>query len=158
MHKPSTEWYSRISVNFSFLNLSRNKIFRYGLGTSEWSLSTANQQTLGHDWSNVSKKKLSGPHFFENRKMTWETYKKLLRYYVFPKHQEYLKTGFLSWMVFLVTPVLCVKIWNKSTTTVRWGELAPFHGFLNHEVSRSLTTFYWNIWMILYTKKLLTQF
>jgi hypothetical protein len=40
-------------------------------------------------WCAISKKGIIGPYFYENENVTGETYKKMLRYYFFPKLRDY---------------------------------------------------------------------
>jgi len=40
-------------------------------------------------WCALSKKEIIGPYFFENESVTGETYKRMLRYFFFPKLRDY---------------------------------------------------------------------
>lgn len=100
-----------------------------------------NNESSATVWRRVLRKEVTGSYFFETKNVTVETYKSLLRYFAFPKFREYLEDNISQQNgAHPIFSFLCVSIWTKSSPTVGYEELIPFHAFLTNWVLSTVAT------------------
>ena len=85
-------FFSQMGASFHFPKREQAKMSNLQIKTTAWSVWDTVLLSFIHFWWVMSKNEITGLCFFENENVIGSTYKRMLRYFLFPRTRDYLQS------------------------------------------------------------------